>query len=402
MMATDNHSKKRDNNQSSGKNPYLSFLNNVVGWLILLGLACIIVYSLSTSTWTQGIVVSTTGVLVAFASLVLGGLLGFLFGIPRAQQNSTAPEDEPADADNSGRVNFQSNTNLEQISDWLTKILVGVGLTQIQSIPVGVKNLAAAVTPAFGVGAQAGVIGIAVIIYFLITGFLFGYLWTRLYLPGAFRQAELDAIGQRVIARVERVEAKFEFDATALRLAQQFLDRTPGDPQISNDELTEAIKSATIHAQTTIFNKAREVRRANWRIDKEMVERTVPIFEALVASDRNNEAHWYRAQLGYALKDQTKPDYARAISSLSKAIEIRNRRGGEGWEIYEFNRALCRVFLDPNFPDGKPTDDVTRNAILNDLRVAARDSYLRGKILGEDETSRWLKINGLSETDLEG
>ncbi len=36
----------------------------------------------------------------------------------------------------SNKVNYRSNTNLEQISDWLTKILVGVGLTQQTFFPL--------------------------------------------------------------------------------------------------------------------------------------------------------------------------------------------------------------------------------------------------------------------------
>ncbi len=60
----------------------------------------------------------------AGASMLGGGLFGFLFGIPRslqAQKDEVAASGrEPAAEKPSG---YGPNTNLEQISDWLTKIL---------------------------------------------------------------------------------------------------------------------------------------------------------------------------------------------------------------------------------------------------------------------------------------
>jgi len=58
-----------------------------------------------------------------------GGLLGFIFGVPKtlAASRQTAGG-APANAS-------QTNTNLEQISDWLTQILVGAGLTSLTSLP---------------------------------------------------------------------------------------------------------------------------------------------------------------------------------------------------------------------------------------------------------------------------
>jgi hypothetical protein len=68
------------------------------------------------------------GLAVASAAEVSGALLGFLFGIPRVlaadqSRNHDSRRNQMSDA-------IIANTNLEQISDWLTKILVGVGLTQ--------------------------------------------------------------------------------------------------------------------------------------------------------------------------------------------------------------------------------------------------------------------------------
>src|SRR5690606_13665994 len=71
--------------------------------------------------------------LEALAAFASGGITGFIFGIPRTMQKSTATD---------GHTEVHDNTNLEQISDWLTKILVGVGLTQINAIKSGFYTLA--------------------------------------------------------------------------------------------------------------------------------------------------------------------------------------------------------------------------------------------------------------------
>ena len=67
----------------------------------------------------------------AMAALALGGTVGFLFGIPRVSQSevdeASGPGSgaEPAGGEASkGKTSYRQrvNTNLEQISDWLTKM----------------------------------------------------------------------------------------------------------------------------------------------------------------------------------------------------------------------------------------------------------------------------------------
>jgi hypothetical protein len=58
--------------------------------------------------------VLAVGLLVAGGAFLAGGLLGFLFGIPRSIGGA---ETEATDA--TRRARYLPNTNLEQISDWL-------------------------------------------------------------------------------------------------------------------------------------------------------------------------------------------------------------------------------------------------------------------------------------------
>jgi CheY-like chemotaxis protein len=133
----------------------------------------------------------TTSVMLAGAVLIVGGLIGFLFGIPRTLQNELPNQNPDRLNDTGPAVAYQANTNLEQISDWLTKILVGVGLTQLANLWTGLKAAAELIQAGLGSGPSAHAMALAILIYFPVGGFLFGYLWTRLFLAGAFRKADL-------------------------------------------------------------------------------------------------------------------------------------------------------------------------------------------------------------------
>jgi hypothetical protein len=131
------------------------------------------------------------GFILAVACLAAGFLAGFLFGIPRVLQGDrTLPN--PASGGTAYRQRV--NTNLEEISDWLTKIIVGLGLYELKRIPAWVGELARVFASSFQRPDQEeGVFG-AAIVFFLVCGFLLGYLVTRLYLQGALGRADIAAV----------------------------------------------------------------------------------------------------------------------------------------------------------------------------------------------------------------
>lgn len=143
----------------------------------------------------------STALLWSVANLALGALLGFLFGIPRVLQGnpqipsglSVGEVDERDNEANSRTYRLLVNTNLEQISDWLTKIIVGVGLVQLTQLPERLDEYAAYVAQGIGGTAATPEFAAAMIIYFLVFGFLGGYLLTRVYLTVAFSRADIAA-----------------------------------------------------------------------------------------------------------------------------------------------------------------------------------------------------------------
>ena len=286
--------------------------------------------------------------------LVSGGVLGFLFGIPRTLQNGV-------------------NTNLEQISDWLTKILVGVALIQIRAIADGAGRLFSEVGDALDGGEGADIAAGALIIFFTIAGFLIAYVLTRTVLPRMFAVFDGAQIEAAAAAKVADLADR---DSEAIQLAIAQLDEH--GPSVDPSQLQRALTASTPALRPQVFMLAENQRRSTWRdpSTKSRMTRTVPIFRALTEIEPANHRHW--GELGFALKDQTSPDRAAAITALDSAISRRGDAATHGWELYEFGRALARA----GQLGSSPLDDAaaTEAAIKQDLVVAMRSDWIRRKI----------------------
>jgi CheY-like chemotaxis protein len=174
------------------------------------------------------------GLMTAGGAFLSGLLAGFLFGIPRSGNT----ENEQGKNGATATVLYKPNANLEQISDWLTKILVGVGLTQLTRLPGFLHKTAAALAPGLG-GSQASVVLAAtLLVYFSLAGFLMGYLWTRLKLTGLLTLAE-EAIQQ----------AKKEGSAEGQKKFMETETITPSTPASANPG-TQGAAATTLPAAT--------------------------------------------------------------------------------------------------------------------------------------------------------
>ena len=108
-------------------------------------------------------------------------------------------------------------------------------------------------------------------------------------------------------------------------------------------ELTAAIRQAAATVRKQVFDLAKDFRRtANLSdVTKPRIERTIPIFEALIDSEPDN--HQFYAEAAFAYKDSGSPDLFKAIQYLDKAIETRgDRHQAETWK-YELSRAITRI-----------------------------------------------------------
>jgi len=350
----------------------------------------------------KALAVLGTGLLLAGAALLGGALLGFLFGIPRSLQQQGAVEPVPAEGASTppkgtaGRGAYGANTSLEQISDWLTKILVGVGLTQLSSLPSSLTQFADFAIPGLGGFETSGVFAVAMLIYFVTCGFLMSYLWTRLKLGKAFGEADtLSAIRGEiettVATEVQKAQEQMTIDYEALRLTQKQLES--GD--VSQAELDKAFHGTSDIYRKHIFQLASTTRSDNWREPgkKKIMERTIPIFRALIATDPKPERERYfqnYAQLGFALAESDPPDYPNASAALEKAIDLRGSPEAHGYLWNEFVHAKCLA-------DPKSHDPETKERVLKDLGVALKLwPDLAGVVQDDERLSAWMKANHVS------
>lgn len=97
--------------------------------------------------------------LLGYGAFSASGLLGFLFGIP-AQSSGGKP------------------THLEQIADWLTKIILGAGLVELKDIAESTAAYAQKIGPSLG-QEYGEVTALLIIVSAASLGLLTGYLWSQ-------------------------------------------------------------------------------------------------------------------------------------------------------------------------------------------------------------------------------
>jgi hypothetical protein len=211
-----------------------------------------------------------TGAAVCLAAAALGAVLGFLFGIPKALTGAPGPSNQPQSTPNGGgqtagidaAAKYGGNTNLEEISDWLTKILVGAGLVELSTLVHGIGQLAGSMGTQLGGQAGSAALGISLAIYSAVSGFLLCYVRTRLSLPSMLRDAESLEVAHMALdksmASANESEAQDLTDADALSRVQRWLN-APGtatsegeDPEATRKSLAQALTLASNQTLTQI------------------------------------------------------------------------------------------------------------------------------------------------------
>ncbi len=145
--------------------------------------------------------------LICLAFFGVALLLGFLFGIPKSGTH-VEPADEGAKRNGTA---LAVNTNLEQISDWLTKIIIGIGLVELKQLPGYVDQLIIYVAPLLGKTSDDKALCANIFMYFGSLGFLNGYLSTRIFLSRLIGYADLET--NRQLPEADKVELGIGFSA---------------------------------------------------------------------------------------------------------------------------------------------------------------------------------------------
>lgn len=176
--------------------------NGLIVILGLLGIGALLIYSASLerdSTSSFGNLL-----LISMALTMVGLLVGILFGIPKSPSKA---EDKTTNS------SISANTNLEEVSDWLTKILIGFGIAELSKLDEIVTNVTHSISTMIPAVSAALILGIT--LYFPIYGFLAGWLLTRIYLTQIFARLHerLRAANNDLITLAKRVLDDAKMDA---------------------------------------------------------------------------------------------------------------------------------------------------------------------------------------------
>jgi hypothetical protein len=223
-------------------------------------------------TWhgPDGMAVTATGLMFAGAALVAGALLGFLFGVPRTLAGDVQPPTDTDDVNAALTPGYSVNTNLEQISDWLTKIIVGVGLIQLGAIRGAAGELFDAMAPSLGGPASAPFAG-ALTVYFAVVGFAGGWLLTRLFLLGAMSAADRRARALTRFLEAERATAAGDDDRARQLREQAIAGITSAEPAATQHKERRRNLSAGLQRTTEMQQIIEQARGNSGKFSPEQV-----------------------------------------------------------------------------------------------------------------------------------
>jgi Putative Ig domain len=118
------------------------------------------------------------GMLTALAAFLVGCLAGFLFGIPRVLSSGQLRQQ-------AGTTGYVPSSNLAEVSDWLTKLLLGAGLVQLTHLGAPIASLidhvAGGLHGPAGSSQAATVMAGAILVGFTTVGLLDSYVVTTMW-----------------------------------------------------------------------------------------------------------------------------------------------------------------------------------------------------------------------------
>jgi hypothetical protein len=129
------------------------------------------------------------------AAAAAGAGLGFLFGLPRARVSDLTGDGSAAGGSAPGSTTkastyYLTNSNLIKVSDWLTTIVIGLGLVNLGKAIPALRDLSHALEAPLGGRPYSGAVGVSVLIVGLLAGFILDYLWTSIRVRELLEESE--------------------------------------------------------------------------------------------------------------------------------------------------------------------------------------------------------------------
>ncbi len=143
----------------------------------------------------SGLGVGLTAFALFGAAAAIGAGLGFLFGLPRsryADLDASGPSNttNAKSSETPRSAHYLTNSNLIKVSDWLTTIIIGVGLVNLAKIGPAVEGLSNTLKTALGGAEYAGIAAVSSILIALVSALILCYLWTSIRVRELLEESE--------------------------------------------------------------------------------------------------------------------------------------------------------------------------------------------------------------------
>lgn len=333
---------------------------------ILLGVLGLSLYAAQSGSRALFVQILAVGLLASGTAALGGTLLGVLFGVPHpgASVVATAPEERSS----SGVSEVvRTSTNLEQIADWLIKILIGAGLTQVHALPGALKQLSAWLGASLPGRPEAGNVVLGAVVYCLALGVLFGYVWTRVVLSPMLRRTDEQL--RRALAQVSAAEL------TASR-AQGELQRAEHTAVATLERARADAESLLLDARRGLEKLEQTQKRMLEHLydppDRRGYEQTIRIADEYVKARGEPDSfifflRYASAEGQRAAYDPERYDEARAaaLQASRKVVE----------QSPELGRYWLSLLWHPEHPEGTPSE--------NDLQIFFDDPEFKA-LIGKD------------------
>ncbi|MEE1946151.1 pYEATS domain-containing protein [Pedobacter sp. KR3-3] len=246
---------------------------------------------------------------VTMAFFISGCVLGFVFGIPKKYQNKQAT----VQLDKEGRPiapedpNYTDNSSLEEISDWITKIVIGLSMIQFKAILGMMRDAANNINESLQKSICADqtchlnfyVFSYALIVFYPIAGAIIGYLWTRIEFPYILNQKDIDL---KVLKDLQNEKRK----------AENRLNKANELNTVKDEDLRALVQTFT-PATNSMIKKRKEFKRSQdlpddpqkglWGGKSEADGRKVTAVVRETSYDRN----WFNINLTVTSTDPNNP-----------------------------------------------------------------------------------------------
>lgn len=227
----------------------------------IAGLVFILLFALFGARKGAGLTMLAWGFTAALASLASGLIVGLLFGLPNVRRVEIADGDQSNDSGvRSARLGYAESTNLEQVADWLTKIIIGLTLTQFALWEERFTQLSYDLS-CFLLGGGCSMVAMArdgtvlyppgstvpggfLMIFYAVLGFLIGYMWMRGYFISEMETAKANAV---MLASADLIRNARE--KARLAIAEATAAKARADEDIRRIQEAAALEAQTIRQQ---------------------------------------------------------------------------------------------------------------------------------------------------------